>query len=418
MPQLAQLVRAKYPGVYDDLDDAALEAAVRAKYPGVYDDLVEEPKAEHPHARVARLAGENLPAIGGAIGSALGMVGGPVVSAGTAALGGAAGRLGQRVLHAMLGWPAEDGLVGMAADAGQHGAVQGALDLAGGAATRMLAGGARRLYTGLAKPSKTLRADHPDAVQTALAVRAPISQGGLRKLEAMRGQSAQQADAMIDAASPTARPIRAREVISEFGDTVKELRRRADIGQPSELAKVGERGRRLIAAEPAGGMELSRAQELKRTAQNAASAGYLQAKRGTVKEVTADTMLDKDVARGLRAAIERRVPDVAGVNQRTQSLGGAASLLEDAVGREGNTHAFGGMRDLIAAGSGGGVGAAFGMPAEGAAIGLLMRLLSSPATGSLAAIGMNEASRLPHGQLLRLLMSSHGSTGTPTASKR
>lgn len=36
---LAQKVRAKYPGVYDDLNDQVLEAKVIAKYPGVYDDI-------------------------------------------------------------------------------------------------------------------------------------------------------------------------------------------------------------------------------------------------------------------------------------------------------------------------------------------------------------------------------------------
>lgn len=40
MPQtLAQLVRSKHPGAYDDLNDQALEAAVLKKYPGTYDDL-------------------------------------------------------------------------------------------------------------------------------------------------------------------------------------------------------------------------------------------------------------------------------------------------------------------------------------------------------------------------------------------
>lgn len=36
---LAQLVRAKYPGAYDDLSDQQLETSVRSKFPGVYDDL-------------------------------------------------------------------------------------------------------------------------------------------------------------------------------------------------------------------------------------------------------------------------------------------------------------------------------------------------------------------------------------------
>lgn len=66
--QLAQKVRAKYPGAYDDLSDEQLEQAVTAKYPGVYDDLIEPPKAQtqtsppidHPHARTARVVGDVL----------------------------------------------------------------------------------------------------------------------------------------------------------------------------------------------------------------------------------------------------------------------------------------------------------------------------------------------------------------------
>lgn len=36
---LAQRIKAKYPGQYDDLSDTDLEAKVKAKYPGVYDDI-------------------------------------------------------------------------------------------------------------------------------------------------------------------------------------------------------------------------------------------------------------------------------------------------------------------------------------------------------------------------------------------
>jgi hypothetical protein len=46
MPQtLAQMVKAKYPGVYDDMPDADLEAKVSAKYPKVYDDIPRSTKA-------------------------------------------------------------------------------------------------------------------------------------------------------------------------------------------------------------------------------------------------------------------------------------------------------------------------------------------------------------------------------------
>lgn len=57
MPQtLAQLVRAKHPGAYDDLSDQALEAAVTAKYPGQYDDLPKTPVPQSTSAPVPRAA--------------------------------------------------------------------------------------------------------------------------------------------------------------------------------------------------------------------------------------------------------------------------------------------------------------------------------------------------------------------------
>ena len=358
---------------------------------------------EHPHARVARLVGENLPAIGGLLGGMAGSVGGPIVAAGTAGLGGAAGRLAQRAIGAQ-------GLD--VKDVATEGAKQGAIEAVGGAAGKMLGAGARRLYQGLARPSKALRAEHPDAVRTALEARAPISQGGIRKIDARMGESAQQADDVIrqaSAAMPNASRISAKEIVPEFAGTVKELRKRVDIGQPSELGQVGNRGRRLIKAEPAGGFDLERAQQLKKTAQNAADAGYRQAERGTVKEVSSDTMLDKDVARGFRKAIEKRVPAVAGINKRTQSLGGAKHMLEDAVGRESNNLMVGRMGDLIAVGAGAGLGNMAGSPESGAGLGLLLRLLSTPSTGSRAAIAMNELARTRAvQQALRTIMASHG----------
>lgn len=46
MPEtLAQKWRAKYPGAYDDLSDADLEAKIDTKYPGAYDDLPRSGKA-------------------------------------------------------------------------------------------------------------------------------------------------------------------------------------------------------------------------------------------------------------------------------------------------------------------------------------------------------------------------------------
>lgn len=46
MGELAKRVRAKFPGVYDDIADDELEKRVRTKYPGVYDDLATTPNAQ------------------------------------------------------------------------------------------------------------------------------------------------------------------------------------------------------------------------------------------------------------------------------------------------------------------------------------------------------------------------------------
>lgn len=43
---LAQKIKAKYPGAYDDVPDGELEAKIKAKYPGVYDDLPTTPNKE------------------------------------------------------------------------------------------------------------------------------------------------------------------------------------------------------------------------------------------------------------------------------------------------------------------------------------------------------------------------------------
>lgn len=66
MPEqtLAQRIRTKYPGTYDDIDDAELEQRVIAKYPGTYDDIPRTKQAtttttetpRHPLAQFGDLA--------------------------------------------------------------------------------------------------------------------------------------------------------------------------------------------------------------------------------------------------------------------------------------------------------------------------------------------------------------------------
>jgi hypothetical protein len=53
---LGQKVKAKYPGVYDDMSDDAVGRAVKTKFPGQYDDFVEGPQMAANHTATPSVA--------------------------------------------------------------------------------------------------------------------------------------------------------------------------------------------------------------------------------------------------------------------------------------------------------------------------------------------------------------------------
>ena len=371
-----------------------------------------EPVDSKPERTWTDTAVDALPFVGGAIGGIVGAPTGPG-AIGAAALGAAGGEGWRQVINRVRG---KGGPVTMTEAAGNI-ATEGAVSGASQAAGLGLAKGGRAVYRGLLKPSKALRDSFggADIVDTLVREGAPISDGGVKKIGGLLRTSRDKALSMVDAADPTSTLVQPSEVIGKFRPVVDTLRKRADIGQPDELAKVGARGRRIVQTMQRGaGVGAKRAQELKETAQDAASGAYRMMERGGAKQLGADDLLDQKVAEGLREAVEQRVPGIKAQNARTQELLGGTRALEDAVERGRNNLAVGGARDLIAAGVGAGVGSASGGGKEGAAggavtAGLLMRLLSSPRSGSLAAIGADRLSKVTPDALraLAAFMSSH-----------
>jgi hypothetical protein len=282
---------------------------------------------------------------------------------------------------------------------------------------------ARRIYGGLLKPKQGVKDSFGEGVDIAahaLEERIPITRGGLTKATTKLGASRSAAlKTVADADAAGARGVRPGEIVSEFGDTIKELRNRVDIGQPNQLAQVGQRGRAIVrtanrGANP-GDVSLTRAQQLKETAQDAASGAYRAVERGTQKQLSADDLLDADVARGFRKGIEARVPDVAQHNQRTQKLLGVTRSLEDAIDRDANALGVGGAKDMLALATGGG---AFAAGAGPLAIPIAMgtRALTTPSTGSAIAIGLNELSKkgvLDASTRAAILMSLKQRSGEP-----
>jgi hypothetical protein len=257
---------------------------------------------------------------------------------------------------------------------------------------------ARRIYSGLMKPKQGLKDSFGGAQEiagTLLNERAPITQGGLAKVTSRLGQSRDKAMGMVKAAEAGGtQGVVPKDVISEFGPVVSELRKRADIGQGNQLGQVGQRGKAILntAGGRGGDIPLTRAQSLKETAQDAASGAYRAKDRGLQKQLSADDLLDESVAKGLRKGIERKVPGVGPQNQRSQALIGGKNALEDALERESNNLGLGGAKDAIAMMAGGGAYAAGAGPmALPLAVGT--RLMTTPSTGSMAAIALNEASK-------------------------
>ena len=278
------------------------------------------------------------------------------------------------------------------------GGMTGGLKVVGDKAVGLGGTLAKRIYSGLLKPKQGLKDSFGGAQEiagTLLNERAPITRRGLEKVTQRLGQSRETALGMVKAAEGAGtQGVVAKDVVSEFAPVVAELRKRVDIGQASQLPQVGARGKAILktTARSGGDIPLTKAQALKETAQDAASGAYRALEKGTQKQLSADDLLDAATAKGLRQGIERKVPGVGPQNARTQSLIGGRNALEDALERESNNLGVGGAKDTLAMMAGGGAYAAGAGPmAIPLAVGT--RLMTTPSTGSMGAILLNEASK-------------------------
>lgn len=145
---LAQLVKGKYPGSYDDMDDVSLEKAVLAKHPE-YSDLPRT--SQNPMNALAGAkslsapppmfskqwfkekgiglgldTADALPGAGATAGAVAAFPeGGPVASVGGAGIGGMGGEAGRQLMYRALGWPAPKTSAEAANQITKAGATQG-----------------------------------------------------------------------------------------------------------------------------------------------------------------------------------------------------------------------------------------------------------------------------------------------------
>lgn len=332
---------------------------------------------------------------------------GPAAGAMTAAaLTGGASLPVQALAAAGGGYLGARGRGDSRSDAAVSGALQGALTPIGAGAAWAAGKAGPAIYRGLLKPSKAIRDSFgaDSVVRTLMDEGATITRRGADKMVDLMGLSRGKALDAVRAAEQAGAPgVPAQDVVREFAPVAKELRNRVDIGQANELARIGQRGKALVqtAGKSGGTIPLSKAQTMKETAQDASSGAYRQMDRGTVKQLSGDDLLDTATARGLKTAIERRVPGVKDINTQTQRYIGGSRALEDALERSSNNNAIGGMKDLIAVGGGMGVGGLTGDSEKGVATAALIALLTRPSAGSLGAIGLDRLSRQQLDQWMR-----------------
>lgn len=203
---LGKQVKAKYPGVYDDLSDEALGLKVKAKFPGSYDDFSDKTINVNGHARrrpqkpqdakTEEPKGRGLPGLlpgaGGFVGGLLGKVGGP---AGGIAGAGAGGALGEIIAQAIES-PVPFGMGG-APNLGAIGGAAGeqAIYEAGG---RLLGAGAK--FGGKKLMQAAIKVT-PEVAQTAIREGITATKGGLKKLTSRIIQTAKAEEQIVRAAA-------------------------------------------------------------------------------------------------------------------------------------------------------------------------------------------------------------------------
>lgn len=346
---LAQMVRAKYPGAYDDLSDTALEAKVEAKYPGAYADIPRSTAAPAEAAKprwsgqtyvdAAKLVGnkavEYAPEIGGAVGGLAVGLGAGLPSLGLGAVPGAiagatvGGAAGQALKGAVQGTAAPT-MAGRAAQIGTAGAGQGGAEAVGAGLGAIASKVAPKLMQSALKPTlsvlKEYRTTPARLVKTLLDEGVNVSEGGLQRLnDLLTAKNVEIADAVKNAPGLIGKD----SILSRLGQTYERFSKGLDAR--GAMKAISEEGGKLIDHPEYVGDALTvpQAQGLKQAIYAEASDAYGQLSRPALEA-------KKSIARGLKEEIETAAPGIKGLNAREAEFMAARDAVERRVTVAGN----------------------------------------------------------------------------------
>lgn len=396
--QLAAKVRAKYPGVYDDLDDATLEQKILAKYPE-YADLVEPaPTAPSGPARTwADTATELLPTAGGIAGGLIGGIGGTVGGMGLggvpgaiggATLGGAAGELFRQVIDRLRGAEAPSSPLEAASRIGLQGVVQGGSEAIGAGIAKGATAGAKAVYRGYLKPSLAANklAKANTVVQTAIDEALPITRSGVGKGQRVISDLRAEVDDILQQSPGTIDLHRIADRVRGFARRryfkpgVDTSDYRMAIGVADSLDAHPALGLPAGARPTRVDVPLSAANEAKRGLYTSIKEAGFGTPQGAKKTT------EKYAAHQLKGALEQAAPAIAPLNARESKLIDAAKAIARAVEREANQYPIYGMKTMVAGGAAGGSYLQGDSPLTAMGKGLAVRAALTPGAQSRAAI--------------------------------
>ena len=420
--RLAALVRAKYPGQYDNIPDAELETRILAKYPE-YQKVVDAPEGlpappdptqfedrslptrfgeamikTGPPIPSVDQAVAALPAIGGTVGGVVGGIGGTVGGLGVggvpgaiggATLGGAGGEaLRQLIQRARVEaggkQPVPATPLEAAKDIGLGAAEQGAYEVA----NPILGAAARGLYSSALDVAPKVAKKFGDLVSRGLAENIPVTRGyGAKRAGELLTESGGRSRALAEAADVAgAAPVTSAELAPGLDEPLRKAANQWFQTEPlNELARLEQD---LVTSR--GPRSMAELEEAVREAGVRRTRGYeQQAALGPGPATRAEA--DIAVTNRARELLQERTPGLKAEKQRAKELLGLTKVLE----KKRPTPLT--ATDVALYGTGGVVGSLLGGPI-GAALGTsgaayANALLKSPLAKSTTAIAIKKLAR-------------------------
>lgn len=425
--KLAAMVRAKYPGAYDDMDDTTLEKSVLAKYPQYADLAQDEPQPQAEPSMLSRaseLAKNAVPIlkapqmIGGALRTmaahpvetgaiaggmlAVPLTGGASIPAALAAagLGGAGGAGLGAIYGAATGnenTPQTSGDV--LATMGKEGAMQAAAEGGGRLISGALAKGGRALYNRALRPATKMTEKYGDLVGAGLQEGLPV--GASRTAQSRMVSSKGAADQLVAQAEAAGRTVPATAVTDKYVPLLDKAAQRESIGVGGDAAEIAAREQAFNAANPSGQISPMAAHAMKREADAMSSTAQNALHRGAASnDMTA--LLHDATRSGLKEGLEGIAPGLAEQNARTSQLYGLSRALRTAEQRpQALTHLA-----STAAGIGGLMSGDNSVDrlGRGAVGSLMLEAAMSPRAQSRAAIGLAKIAGVPAAQMIRAVL--------------